>query len=107
MREDKPEAEGSVLTYMTEAEWRSRRSRWAVFTKLYAELLEEVITLVINQDERRKVLHADFPDGLHAEVRIFDTLDTLDAFIAEDSRRAADRAEIETAVLLAGIGDAL
>ena len=71
------------------------------------QLLEEVVALVIDEDERREVLHADLPDGFHSEVWIFNALDALDALVGEDSRRAADRAEVESTVLLAGIGDDL
>ena len=68
-------------------------------------MLEEVVALVINEDEGREVLHLDFPNSLHTELRILDALDRLDVLLCEDSRRATDRAEVEAAVLLASVGD--
>ena len=41
--------------------------------------LEEVITLVINQDECGEVFHLNLPDSLHTQLRILDALDALDA----------------------------
>ena len=43
------------------------------------ELFEEVVALVIHEDECREVLHVDLPDGLHAQFRILNALDALDA----------------------------
>src|SRR5512134_1497242 len=68
------------------------------------ELGEEVVALVVDDDERREVLDLDPPDRLHPELGIFDALDLLDAVLGQPRRRAADRAEIEAAVLLAGGG---
>ena len=31
------------------------------------QLFEEIITLVINEDEGREILHNDFPDSFHAQ----------------------------------------
>lgn len=69
--------------------------------------LEEVIPLVINQDERREILDFDLPDGFHAEFGELDDFDLLDVFLGEDSGGAADAAEVEAAVLFAGIRDLL
>src|SRR6185369_15707750 len=67
------------------------------------QFLEEVVALVVDDDEGRKILDLDAPDRFHAEFGIFDDLDLLDAVLGEVCRRTADRAEIETAVLLAGL----
>src|SRR5258708_12165124 len=67
------------------------------------ELGEEVVALVVDDDEGGEVGHLDAPDRLHAELGIFDHLDLLDAVLGEPSRRPADRAEIEAAMLLAGL----
>src|SRR5258708_18264499 len=67
------------------------------------ELGEEVVALVVDDDEGGEVGHLDAPDRLHAEFGIFDHLDLLDAVLGEPSRRPADRAEIEAAMLLAGL----
>lgn len=32
------------------------------------ELGEKIIALVIHEDERRKILHRDFPNGFHTEL---------------------------------------
>src|SRR5690242_21717044 len=63
------------------------------------QLLEEIIPLVIDDDEGGEILHLDAPDRLHAELGIFHRLDLLDAMLGEVRRRAADRGEIEAAVL--------
>src|SRR5262249_36657237 len=64
---------------------------------------EEIIALVIDEDERREILHLDFPHRLHAEFGIFEHLDLLDVLFREDGGRAPDAAEIEAAVLLARV----
>ena len=43
------------------------------------ELLEEVVTLIVNEDESGEVFNSDLPDSLHAQLRILYTLDALDA----------------------------
>ena len=63
---------------------------------------EEVIALVVDHDERREVTHLDPPHRLHAELGVLQHLDPGDAVLGQPRRGAADRAEIETAVLLAG-----
>src|SRR3954469_2537658 len=67
------------------------------------QFLEEVVALVVDDDEGREIHHLDAPDRFHAEFGIFHHLDLLDAVLGEVRRRAADRAEIEAAVLLAGL----
>src|SRR6187401_358392 len=67
------------------------------------QFLEEIIALVVDDDEGREILDLDAPDRFHAEFGIFHHLDLLDAVFGEVGRRAADRAEIEAAVLLAGL----
>src|SRR6202041_1833726 len=67
------------------------------------QFLEEVVALVIDDDEGREILDLDAPDRFHAEFGIFHHLDLLDAVLGEVRRSAADRAEIEAAVLLAGL----
>ena len=74
---------------------------------LEAELLEEVVALVINEDECREVLNADLPDCLHSKLRVLYTLDTLDVVLSKDSCRTTDRTEVESAVLVTCICNAL
>src|SRR6266496_3593484 len=64
------------------------------------ELLEEVVPLVVDEDERGEVDHVDLPDRLHAELGEVDALDLLDVLLGEQRGRAADRTEVEAAVLL-------
>ena len=71
------------------------------------QLLEEVVALVVYEDEGGEVFDLDFPDGFHAEFGIFDALDGLDVVLGEDSRRATNRTEVETTILLTSIGDLL
>ena len=68
------------------------------------QLLEEVVALVVDKDESGEVFNRDFPNGLHAEFWIFHAFDALDAALRENGSHATDGAEVETAVLLAGIG---
>lgn len=56
------------------------------------EFLEEVVTLVVHEDEGGEVLDGDLPDGLHAELGIFDALDAVDAALRENGCHAADGA---------------
>lgn len=67
------------------------------------DLLEEVVAFVIHQDKRREVLHFNFPDRFHSQFRIRHALQTLDAVLRQHRRRAANAAEVEAAVLMAGV----
>ena len=67
------------------------------------QLLEEVVALVIDEDEGGEVLHRDLPDGLHTEFGIGHAVDARDALLGEDGSHATDGAEVESAVLLAGL----
>src|SRR6478752_6942698 len=67
------------------------------------QLLEEVVALVVDDDERGEVDDLDAPDRFHAELGIFEHLDLLDAVLGKIRRGTADRAEIEAAIFLAGL----
>ena len=58
---------------------KSTSVTWSGIADLQSELLEEIVTLVIYEDEGREVLDTDLPDGLHAEFRVFHALDATDA----------------------------
>src|SRR5579862_9033589 len=64
-------------------------------------LSKKVIALVVDDDEGGEIDHLDPPDRFHAELGIFDDLDLLDAVLREPCRRAANRAQIEAAMLFA------
>src|SRR5215472_16393467 len=66
------------------------------------ERREEIVSLVVDNDKGREINNFDAPDRLHPEFGIFDDLDLLDAVLRKARRRAADRAEIEPAMLAAG-----
>src|SRR5260370_10762040 len=63
----------------------------------------EVVALVVDHDEGREIDDLDAPDRFHPELGIFDEFDLADAILGEPRRRPADRAEIKSAVLLAGV----
>src|SRR5277367_1652609 len=67
------------------------------------QLLEEIIPLVVDHDERREILDLDAPDRFHAEFGVFEHLDLLDAVLREPRGRAPDRAEVKAAVFGAGL----
>src|SRR5215467_2378314 len=66
------------------------------------ERREEIVSLVIDNDKGREINNFDAPDRLHSEFGIFDDLDLLDTVLRKARGRAADRAEIEPAMLAAG-----
>src|SRR5215470_8855248 len=66
------------------------------------QVFEEVVAFVVDDDEGREIDDFNAPDRLHAELRIFDAFDLLDAMLGEIRGGAADRGEIK-AVLLAGL----
>src|SRR5262249_8711492 len=65
------------------------------------QVLEEVVAFVVDDDKGREIDHFDAPDRFHAEFGIFDAFDLLDAMFRKIGRGAADRGEIEAAVLFA------
>ena len=71
------------------------------------ELLEEVVALVVNKDESGEVFNRYLPNGFHTEFGVLDTLDALDAALTQNGCHTTNRAKIEAAMLLAGIGDLL
>src|SRR5581483_2320345 len=79
--------------------WIKRRS----LPSPQIQVLEEVVALVVDDDEGGEIDHFNPPDRLHAELGIFQNLDLLDAVLGQVRRRAADGAEIEAAVSLAGL----
>ena len=72
---------------------------------LLGNLCEEVVAFVVDEDEGGKIFDIDFPDGFHAEFGVFEELDFLDGVLGEDGSGTADGAEVEAAVLVAGVGD--
>lgn len=68
------------------------------------QLFEKVVTLVIYQDKCREILYTNLPHCLHAQFGILHALNILDILLREQCRRTSNRAEVEAAVLLAGIG---
>src|ERR1051326_9107986 len=66
-----------------------------------AAVREEIVALVVHQNERREILHFDFPHGFHAELGILEQLDLLDVLLRENRGRPADAPEIKSAVFLA------
>src|SRR5215469_1107655 len=66
---------------------------------------KKVVALVVHHDEGREVAYFDPPDGFHAEFRVLQDLDLGNAVPGELGGGAADRAEVEAAVLLAGRRD--
>src|ERR1700733_14730643 len=75
------------------------------YAMLVRQVGEKIIALVVDHDEGGEVDDVDLPHRLHAELGIFDDLDMLDAVLRQPGRRAADRAQIEAAMFLAGLGD--
>src|SRR5712671_6905564 len=78
---------------------RSRRYIWRHAAS--GQLGEEVVALVVDDDEGGKIDDVDLPHGLHAELGEGEHLDLRDAVLGEARRGAADRPEVEAAVLLA------
>ena len=74
---------------------------------LESEFLEEVVTFVINEDECREVLNVDLPDRLHSKLWILYALDALDVVLCENRSRTTDRTEVESALLVASVSNAL
>src|SRR5260370_33239816 len=66
------------------------------------ELGEEVVAFVVDNDEGGKILDLDTPDRLHAKLGIFQHLDFLDPALRQARGGAADRTQLEPAVLAAG-----
>ena len=86
---------------------RARPPGYALRATGLRHLAEEVVALVVDDDEGGEVDDLDLPDRLHAELGVLEHLDLGDAVLGQPRRRAADRAEVEAAVLLAGVGDGL
>lgn len=71
------------------------------------DLGEEIVALVINEDECGEILNLNLPDSLHAQLGILEKFNLLDAVLGKDSGGAADRSQIESAVLVASVGHLL
>ena len=69
------------------------------------QLSEEVVTLIVNKDERREVFNCDFPYSLHAYFRKLYAFNALYAVLRKYRCNTADSAKVEAAVLLASVGN--
>src|SRR4029450_408651 len=69
-----------------------------------ADLVEEVVALVVDHHEGGEVLDLDAPDRLHAQLGVLQDLDLADAVLGQAGGRPADGAEVEAAVGPAGLG---
>lgn len=67
-------------------------------------LLEEVVTLVIDQDEGWEVLYANLPYRLHTQLGELYALDRFDVLLGEQGCRTSDRAQVEATVLATRVG---
>ena len=70
-------------------------------------LLEEVVALVIYEDEGGEVFYFNLPYGFHAEFGELYALNALDIVLRQDGGGTTNGTEVETAVLLASVGDGL
>ncbi len=64
---------------------------------------EEVVALVVDEDEGGEVFDGDFPDGFHAEFGEGDDFLGADVVLSEECGGSASGAEVEAAVIFAGI----
>ena len=71
------------------------------------ELLEEVVTLVVDEDKGGEVFYRNLPDSLHTQFGILHALNALDRTLRQYGSHTANGAEIESAVLLACVGHLL
>ena len=71
------------------------------------QLLEKVVSLVVNKDEGREVLDGNLPDCLHTQFGILNAFDARYAALRQHCRHASDGSQIETAVLLTSVGNGL
>ena len=62
---------------------------------LAADLVEEVVALVVDDDERREVDDVDLPHRLHAELGVLEHVDVLDVVEGQPCGGTADRSEVE------------
>ena len=66
--------------------------------KPFRQLAVKVLAFVIDNNEGREVFHVNAPNGLHAEVFVFQHLDVLDTVFGQPGGGSADGAEVESAV---------
>ena len=72
-----------------------------------ADLLKEVVAFVIDEDEGGEVFHFDLPDRFHAEFGEVDHFLALDVFFGKEGGGSPGGAKVESAMLLASVGDHL
>src|ERR1700742_127571 len=65
---------------------------------------EEIVPLVVHDDEGGEVPDLDLPHRLHAQLGVFQHVNPGNAVLGEPGGGAADGAEVEAAVPLAGLG---
>ena len=71
------------------------------------EVCEEIVAFVIYNDKGWEILHINLANGLHTELWEVYNLNRLDRVFSEDCSRTSDRAEVETTICLASIGNIL
>ena len=56
----------------------------------FADFREEIVALVIYQNEGGEIFHFNFPDGFHAQFRVFQQFHFFDVVLGQNGGRAAD-----------------
>src|SRR5207249_751053 len=74
---------------------------------LSVERVKEIVSLIVDDNEGRKVDDLYAPNRFHPEFGVFDDIDLADAILRETCGRTADRAEVKAAVSAAGGADFL
>ena len=69
-----------------------------------ADLIKEVISLVVNDDECREVLYFDLPHCFHAKFWLIQLFNLGDAILRQTGCWATNGTQVETTVRIACIG---
>ena len=66
-------------------------------------LFVQIVSLVVYDDECRKIYYLYLPDSLHSQVLVVEALHLLDIFVGKQGSRSPDGPEVESPVFFAGI----
>ena len=67
-------------------------------------MFEKVVAFVVYKDKCREVFYLYLPDCFHSELRKLEAFYIFNVVLGEYCRRSSDRAEVEAAIFMAGVG---
>lgn len=81
------------------------RPSYSIKLRLMCPFGKKIVAFIVDDNKSREIFHPDLTYGFHTQFFEINHLYRLNAVFSQNSCRATDRTQIETSVLLTGIGN--